>query len=179
VIPTCLINLSAAHAKAPGVLDRVFGKDGDFEGAPLFTGPCWSAQRRSYVHVGAEYAPATYHGARNDCAGLPALDREDLFLDPRVPTVGARIAWLCALAIDPRATSAYADVGPNGFTLHCTLPWGSATAYYWNHSGHTYSTRGPSLDRYFPGYTSYTAADFLAALFMELAPLIAALEVYR
>jgi hypothetical protein len=174
VNPACLINLSAAHAKAPGVLDRVFGKDGDFEGAPNFTGPILHRDR--YLHVQTRRGQiGTLKG--RVCDGVSCLD-------PRVPTVGARIAWLCAQAMGYTAPSVWGvTVSATTFSLR-GVPvapgsmWETAPEFTWERrNGRAMSYPGAgAVHMDLPALASATdVPSFLAALFMELAPQIVAL----
>lgn len=74
-----LLSLSELHTAAPGVLDVVFGADGEFEGAPNWHPPLWDG------------AWAHHFGAVPDPI-------DGLALDLRVPSVACRLAGLCARA---------------------------------------------------------------------------------
>lgn len=98
-----LLSLSALHAAAPGVLDIVFGPDGDFEGAPQWRPPLFG-----------QYPPRSSEGmwGRGYFTGYYLEDGQVLYsssnygdvsvmsaaLDCRVPSVAARLAGLCAKA---------------------------------------------------------------------------------
>lgn len=92
-----LLPLSNLHAAAPGVLDIVFGPDGDFEGAPYWVGPVSDIDPSGVggiYHVAAVLSGgsvATIEGAGN----LPLYS---VALDLRIPSVAARLAGLCAKA---------------------------------------------------------------------------------
>ena len=94
-MPSYLLPLATLHAAAPGILDVVFGPDGDFEGAPPFMGP---------VLIGSQYRCTMFRarvdddgeiliGTTNFC-GLMFADK--VMLDLRIPTIAARLAGLCA-----------------------------------------------------------------------------------
>lgn len=97
-----LLSLAALHAEDPGAIDVVFGPDGDFEGAPYFSGPILARIRGeipiSYHHVCTSYEPDQIGVMRNDgtrkLCDAPALDL-------RIPSVAARLAGLCARAGHP------------------------------------------------------------------------------
>jgi len=95
-----LLSLSALHAAAPGVLDIVFGADGDFEGAPRFTGPiAYDVRSGAYpdlrlyrhLHLGFGLGPDVCLVGDDD-----NVPRSRCALDCRVPSVAARLAGLCA-----------------------------------------------------------------------------------
>lgn len=146
--PAHLLSLADLHAAAPGVLDVVFGPDGDFEGAPQWGGPVWGAE-----HLG-DFGPSWYD-VSVEGAQLWALSKDpsdpgmttipDGALDLRVSTVAARLAGLCARAMGDDA-SMY-----NLGTVHC----GFLAAQY-----------GMDVE----------SARRLAALTLALAPRIAALR---
>lgn len=102
-----LLSLADLHAAAPGVLDVVFGPDGDFEGAPRFTGPVWSARWGRYytmwdVSHDLDGEPRCWVRSL-DIAEEPWDDRHGSYVfDLRIPTVAARLAGLCARALRPR-----------------------------------------------------------------------------
>ena len=97
-----ILSLTALHAAAPGVLDVVFGPDGDFEGAPRWTSPIWGSVTRwgeerppsfvtRWTRNGADFVTPEWDGN----AGVRAPS-----LDLRIPTVAARLAGLCERAAD-------------------------------------------------------------------------------
>lgn len=77
-----LLSPSELHAEAPGVLDVVFGADGEFLLAPMFRPPLWHADG---------YWVWQYQ--------VDDLTVQPLSLDLRVPSVAARLAGLCARAL--------------------------------------------------------------------------------
>lgn len=77
-----LLSPSELHAEAPGVLDVVFGADGEFLLAPMFRPPLWHADG---------YWVWQYQ--------VDDLTVQPLALDLRVPSVAARLAGLCAQAL--------------------------------------------------------------------------------
>ena len=92
-----LLSFATLHAAAPGVLGVIFGPDGDFEGAPRFTGPVrstggWIAvasvdhEAVTSIHLGIGGRGRRYHN--------------EVALDLRTPTVAARLAGLCERAAD-------------------------------------------------------------------------------
>ena len=89
-----LLSLSALHAAAPGVLDIVFGADGDFEGAPEWRCMCWDSRDSAYV--------ATITRSALDAFVFGGRIPPQFALDCRIPSVAARLAGLCARA-DPDA----------------------------------------------------------------------------
>lgn len=110
-----LLPLSALHTAAPGILDVVFGPDGDAYGdrTPYFRGPLW---HRWWGHwTWLDVGPAETHGHRqpenpvwrdmrwllreldHGNAGLSVGAPIDL--DLRIPSVAARLAGLCATTL--------------------------------------------------------------------------------
>ncbi len=94
-----LLSLADLHVAAPGVLDVVFGPDGDFEGAPRFTGPVryrsawlavlWLAQGTSAD--GEPTVEARTRDANGTGAILARLPLDELTLDCRVRSGAARL----------------------------------------------------------------------------------------
>lgn len=80
-----LLSLSELHAAAPGVLDVVFGADGEFLLAPMFRPPLWHADG----HWVWQYQ-------------VDDLTVQPLALDARVRSAAQRLAALCCRAADPR-----------------------------------------------------------------------------
>lgn len=143
-----ILSLTALHAAAPGVLDVVFGPDGDFEGAPRFTGPVrstggWIAvasvdhEAVTSIHLGIGGRGRRYHN--------------EVALDLRTPTVAARLAGLCwrAAGFAPR----HLEDGVADAILMEEALWSVVAPW---------------------GWTEQQAAR-LAALTLALAPWIAAL----
>lgn len=96
-----LLTLADLHAAAPGVLDVVFGPDGDFEGAPRWAGPMTSnadLSRYGWLVWGGFFhvSIATHDGHWQ----YNVIDwRAKWALDLRIPSVAARLAGLCARAL--------------------------------------------------------------------------------
>lgn len=173
-----LISLAELHAAAPGVLDVIFGPDGDFEGAPCWDGPvmaagCW-ANIVGY-DTNDSFAQLRYpHGVMTRAEFEPF---SSCALDIRVPSVAARLAGLCARAMgfdlfSGAVCSAYQHgeyftlAGPHGMQ---DITWGSAG---WP----TSRWRAPPD---LPRALMVSPSSFLAALTLALAPRIAALGVSR
>ena len=148
MIPPCLLSLADLNDAAPGVLDVVFGPDGDFEGAPLFRGPVRLTDGR-YVSMDWLLCQPWDLAIMHRMASL----------DLRVPSVAAARAGELlargarALARDPRRT------GNNPETYAWHQEWSLAITLH----------RATA--------EKWTAADAarLAALTLALAPRIAAL----
>ena len=88
-----LLPLSTLHGAAPGVLDMVFGADGDFEGAPCFTGPVADIGR--YGIGGWRWVRSVSgRGFVDFMETAPSCEIGDLALDLRIPSVAARLAGL-------------------------------------------------------------------------------------
>jgi len=92
-----LLSPAALHAAAPGVLDVVFGPDGDFEGAPYWTGPV--------VEIDPTGNGGVYHVAAllsgefvAPIEPAPMMAFYAVALDLRVPSVAARLAGLLLAA---------------------------------------------------------------------------------
>lgn len=157
---THLLPLSTLHSSAPGVLDVLFGRDGDFEGAPRHTSlVLWHP-----THGWANRILATGSEVGPHC------------LDLRIPSVAARVAGLCALAIDPRAVAAVfcaTGTADHGFLgLRYTGGFLAEGRRTWNRSTGT-ELSDPPTGVVLPPRCD--AASGLAALFLTLAPRIAAL----
>ena len=98
-----LLRLSTLHLAAPGVLDIVFGPDGDFEGAPDWIGqvlswsPAYGPESRAatYQPVSLVYPEAVSHG---DYSGRTRF--EHAALDLRMPSTHARLMRLCSMVQD-------------------------------------------------------------------------------
>lgn len=154
-----LLSLADLQAAALGVLDVVFGSDGDFEGAPPWRCPIWGRRTREpssepewlsmsgfadgfvhYLEIGQ------YHDEEGRSHQHGEWDIIDATLDLRVPSIAARLAWLCCRAADP---ARMLDSWQRAADLAARAAWGE-----WN-----------------PEY-----APALASLFLSLAPRIAALR---
>jgi len=105
---THLLSLSSLHAAAPGVLDVIFGPDGDFEGAPMWGGPVFGLNRNCWWTVAGWTSTDDKIGGAllTDAGGTWPPDHESMplswvALDLRVPSVAARLAGLCIAAARP------------------------------------------------------------------------------
>ena len=113
-----LLRLSTLHLAAPGILDVVFGKDGDHEDAPYWTGPVLDI--RPSGHRGFFHVTKILSGRFADVLEIaPMMDLHDLALDCRVFGVSARLMRLCSMVQDidaditPEALSALTlDLAP-------------------------------------------------------------------
>lgn len=174
-----LLTLAALHAAAPGAIDVVFGPDGDFEGAPRFTGPVLGRIRgelpMGYHHVCTSYEPDQIGVMRNDgtrkLCDAPALDL-------RIPSVAARLAGLCARALGaPPPVVAYVvatGVPEHGFlVLRAEWLLIGERRWCWNRDTGADLSMHPTGIRLPP---RCDAASALAALTFALAPRIAALR---
>ena len=96
---TYLLRLSPLHLAVPGVLDVVFGKDGDHADAPYWTGPVLDVHpcgHRGFFHV-----TKILSGRFADVLEIaPMMDLHDLALDCRVFGVRARLMRLCSMVQD-------------------------------------------------------------------------------
>ena len=97
-----LLRLSTLHLAAPGVLDVVFGKDGDHGDAPYWTGPVLDVHpcgHRGFFHV-----TKILSGRFADVLEIaPMMDLHDLALDCRVFGIRARLMRLCSMVQDIEA----------------------------------------------------------------------------
>ena len=97
-----LLRLSTLHLAAPGVLDVVFGKDGDHQGAPYWTGPVLDIHPSG--HRGFFHVTKILSGRFADVLEIaPMMDLHDLALDCRVFGVRARLMRLCSMVQDIEA----------------------------------------------------------------------------
>ena len=100
-----LLTLADLHAAAPGVLDVVFGADGDFPGAPSWAGPMTGMAR--YPRHSWLVWRGLFHASVGTDDGLWSCTvdewRERWALDCRVPSVAARLIRLCSFveSVDP------------------------------------------------------------------------------
>ena len=159
--PTYLLHLSSLHSAAPGALDVIFGPDGDFEGAPRWKPPLWDGAWAH--HLGSVPDPI-----------------DDLALDLRVPTVAARLAGLCAQALDAPSDAAImvaTGTTEQGFiALRCEGGLISERRWIWNRGTGAELSERPCGIRLPP---RCDAASALAALTLALAPQIAVLGAAR
>ena len=84
-MPEYLLPLSVLHAAAPGVLDIIFGRDGDHENAPHWEGQLWHFPLESYRTVSAR-------------KWTPDGIMLDLALSALLPSTAFRLAGLCLRA---------------------------------------------------------------------------------
>lgn len=153
-----MLPLSDLHAAAPGVLDVVFGPDGDFEGSPLWLGPIqaagrtrylcpfpWSATHLAASAVGPDWVAVAINGSIGE-----RWEHAGVALDLRVASVASRIAGLCYRSMLVNHTD------PDDTTLDVFRRAIEATSRRW---------------RWKDGH-----AAFLASLTVDLAPQIAALK---
>jgi hypothetical protein len=105
-----LLPLSALHAAAPGVLDVIFGADGDFEGAPPWHGPLMFHTEGFWGKPHTVYWPALWNRADPSPNKMPWVNGvmvkpDKAFLDCRIPSVAARLLRLCSFvqSVDPNA----------------------------------------------------------------------------
>lgn len=171
-----LLSLSALHAAAPGVLDIVFGADGDFEGAPEWRCMCWDSRDSAYV--------ATITRSALDAFVFGGRIPPQFALDCRLPSVAARLAGLCARALDVEATGqAWAteagEIRPEFWVLRYCDTAGYAASVAWCKATGRPDRRG--LSPCPPETPSLPAGladvpSFLAALTLAMAPKIAALR---
>jgi hypothetical protein len=98
-----LLRLSTLHLAAPGVLDVIFGPDGDFDGAPDWIGhvwawsPAWGPESRAacFRPVTCVYPETISHGTGG---GITRF--EHAALDLRMPSTYARLTRLCSMVQD-------------------------------------------------------------------------------
>lgn len=182
-----LLSLSALHAAAPGVLDVVFGPDGTFEGAPAFSPPLWTGIWSDRLEDPICQWGWCWGEVYMSEDGLALFDDhrqvEDAYLDCRIPSVAARLAGLCARALDVEATGqAWAteagEIRPEFWVLRYCDTAGYAASVAWCKATGRPDRRG--LSPCPPETPSLPAGladvpSFLAALTLSLAPKIAAL----
>lgn len=152
-----LLNLATLHNAAPGVLDVVFGPDGDFEGAPPWLPWLWIPGRQIWIQ------PVDVRDIK------AAVMRETVTLDCRVYHIEAHIAGLCARALGESGVGWRIDATDTCWTLTDGMP-----AFKWPKDGSSY---GKALSD-IPVVSGAPWADkavFLAALTLALAPRIATL----
>lgn len=167
-LPAYLLSLADLHAAAPGVLDVVFGPDGDFEGAPK-----WRPMLSGSLKGAPGYYPLWHLGARGpvalhrDAYGY-ATSIDDAALDLRIPTVAERLAGLCARALG--------EFGA-GWRVQRTGTWDltdGVVSCCWRSDGTPWADmpQWPAV----AGGPWRSDVEFLRALTLALAPRIAALR---
>lgn len=165
-MPNYLLSLTETHSAGPGSLDVIFGPDGDFEGAPRWTGPVW--YNGFWVHL------------------PPNLPAEHLlgFLDCRTPSVEARLLELCSEVIWPGQiiTGARASLYQHGQWINLTIPHaGIKTSWFTSGQwlGGDWLTPvdvRDALSSEPPEGQIFTPASLLARVTLSLAPQIAKLK---
>lgn len=153
-----LLSPSELHAEAPGVLDVVFGADGEFLLAPMFRPPLWHADG---------YWVWQYQ--------VDDLTVQPLSLDLRVPSVAARLAGLCARALGFNADDGWRivyseHIGFELITARCTQFCESGgSRESWRFTGVPWRRGLPAI----AGCSErWTCEMFLVALTLALAPRI-------
>lgn len=97
-----LLRLSIMDLAAPGILDVVFGKDGDHENAHYWTGQVLDIHPSG--HRGFFHVTKILSGRFADVLEIaPMMDLHDLALDCRVFGVRARLMRLCSMVQDIEA----------------------------------------------------------------------------
>lgn len=180
-MPAHLLSLAALHAAAPGVLDVIFGADGDFEGAPRWVGPVLTPQgyRHSLRGVTISSRPDLPGGVLVNGIGDRVYLSADVALDLRIPSVAARIAGLCARALTFSGKVSAAIVQSwwsregDGMEIVYAAENGSRRIIWF--SDGTMLTSGCVQFDIPEDDMSTDPASFLASLCLALAPRIAAL----
>lgn len=185
-----LLDLRALHISAPGVLDVIFGPDGPCD---FWSAPVWGSIARNDDRG---RTPADYYWVGDVVGGhvrtydpRAHVDGDhgsliiDAALDCRVPSVAARLAGLCARAMDPEATGqAWAteagEMRPDYWVLRYCDTAGHVASAAWAKT--TGSPNWRALSPCPPAAPDLPAdlpdvASFIAALVMALAKRIAAL----
>ena len=172
--PSHVLNASDLHTLAPGIIKVIHGPDGDFEGAPPWTGPVWWnfcggrwAQIDSF-----DAADETFHllDDPREWSSQPCCELGDLRYDLRVPSVQNRFKRLCELALGGPNVTLFEMDEWGGACLRC----GDEVIARWTQEGqpaeaHPFGpVRFPSIGR-----------DWLKPLVMALAGEIATLGVSR
>ena len=161
-----LLRLSTLNLAAPGVLDVIFGPDGDFDGAPSWAGPMTSLadpSRRSWLvwrgalHVSVATADGHWSSTVEQW-------RERWALDLRITSVADRLRRLCERAL---GGALYEMDEFGGTKLTC----GDEILACWASDGTPTSPLGAEEVR-FPAI----GGDWLGPLVITLAPKIAALK---
>lgn len=177
-----LLPLCDFHAAAPGVLDVVFGLDGDFKGAPDWACSLLIAPDYGGGYILCASPQLMREGVKILFADTGTLNMADCHFDLRVPSVAARLAGLCARALGHRLPATWSIQNERGgvfalvgvahtprtsFDSTIVLRWDRGRAMGYGSGG----------DAQHPSITT-TATDgtvFLRDLVLALAPQIAAL----
>jgi hypothetical protein len=150
--------LAAMHDRAPGVLGRVFGPDGDFLNAPRWTGPVASAQNPAVCGPLALHTDATCRLLQatgplaedaavhvwTEAGCLSSIPAENACLNPLVSTVGGRLARLCAHALGGTGDGWWLRPGKcgglePGWSLYART---SGPILEWTQTGRLWGSRG-------------------------------------
>ena len=169
-----LLSLFTLHGAAPGVLDVVFGPDGDFEGAPSWTGPAFTPHRPENIAWWPVLSTDPNGSVWTETADQvdPGVFRiRDAALDLRIPSVAARLAGLCARALG--MTSDGWRIEYVGMTW--LLTDGLCQFLAWDVLGKPREGTPAHLPLIL-GRPFMSPAHFLAALTLALAPKIAVLR---
>lgn len=164
--------LSLAHLAALGLSEVVFGPDGDFEGAPDFTGPVSVLGHDAYYHVLRVAGTLVYTLTWQGLDFVPTTDA--CFLDLRVPSVLLRVAGLCGFACgaqpgQPAWVGEVVEERSEDEDEH------APPVYTWAlFVEQTRVAIPPVNGRVFEPTGITSAAEFLAALFVHLAPRLVA-----
>ena len=185
-LPAYLLSLANLHAAAPGVLDVVFGPDGEHEDAPDFACPLLGhmvpahVQQKAgiflgWVRHGVWSEPMLWLGllSRNGYVFTAEWPVAWCALDLRVPSVAARLAGLCARALLPsgRSSATWDLIESDGGTFMLCAAVRHGITWTWDSNGHARGN-APSIH----GAEEYDRCAFLRALTLALAPRIAALR---
>jgi hypothetical protein len=166
-----LLTLADLHAAAPGVLDVVFGPDGDFDDAPLWHPTIWGRLTRwgedrpaEWIHdwkrAGTDFTVKEWDGIAS--VRNPALDLRT--------SAHERIARVCAIALGEAGAGWRIDAFGG-----CWRLTDGYICYKWPPDGSVYGTAFTEIP-VVAGAPWDSAASFLTALTLALAPRIAALK---
>lgn len=175
------LSLTRMHEEGPGSLEVIFGPDGGYEDAPMWSGPVRmmrkSWPRHSWLHVTqVEPNGRGLYGA----GGWAEL--ESCSLDTHVPSVATRLTGLCAHALGITRflfDGALFSIYQQGSWIHLAAPHGGLEAT-WTVTGWPYDSwaRGVDIPRWGEDDDRrYDRHALLCALSLALAPKIAELEV--
>ena len=160
-MPDYLLPLSVLHAAAPGILDLIFGRDGEHDDAPHWEGQLWHFPLESYRTVSAR---------RWTPDGLML----DLAFDLRLPSTAARIATICAQSLYHRPERVMGACVKRERHGSWSLLWRDADGYgkdaMWTADGKRCHVFDPDLS----GAPFASPEAFLLALIMAYAPRIIA-----
>lgn len=167
------------------LLPVLFGRDGEFEGAPNWT---------CLIHGSVGGDPPTFFRIGTIVSGAffaAGVDRRfnarisAPTLNLRIPSVAARVAGLCARALGNQEVASWCAIEDHfSWTLHGALAisrgsFGRTIELSWERSSGRAQGYGPGGEADHPSIPTLTqatdVASFLASLFLALAPRIAAL----